>query len=361
MAVFRKNGKWYIDYYFEGYRVRECIGKSKTRAEQALAIRKGEILQGRFNYKSAEPKVRFEELCEIYLDYVRANKKSYPSDINSLKHLRPYFRGKFLFEITALDVERYKIMRSKKVSPASVNRELACLKHMFNLAIKWGKARVNPVKEVKLFKEGPWEMRILSREEEKLLIENAALYLKPIIIMALNAGMRRGEILGLTWDKVDFVNRVITVMHTLQGTPKNSEMRKVPMNNLLTNTLLDIKIGKSSGEGKAYIFCKDDGSPFGKVSKGFYAALKRAGIRHCRFHDLRHTFATRLVMKGVDLATVKELLGHKSITMTMRYAHPTSGHKKEAVELLNLDTDGHYMDTRTKSVENVIDASSLVL
>ncbi len=100
---------------------------------------------------------------------------------------------------------------------------------------------------------------------------------------------------------------------------------------------------KSTGD---YLFSYGDSSePVKSIKTGFWAALRRSGIDHCRFHDLRHTFASRLVMSGVDIVTVKELMGHKDIKMTMRYSHPTPEHKKQAVERLNFETMDTYLDT----------------
>jgi len=336
MGLFKKNGKWCIDYYFEGRRVRETVGPNKRVAEQALAVRKAEITQNRYTLSKRES-VLFQDFAKEYLDYSRNHKKSYLRDITSTNHLTPYFKNKRLSDITSWLTERYKAIRKEKVAVATVNRELACLKHMFTLAIEWGKVNSNPVKRVKLFKEENKSLRVLSKEEEKKLIDASSEHLKPIIIMALNAGMRKGEILNLTWDKVDFANRIITVDKT-----KNNEVRQIPMNHYLADVLGNMKAVRK------YVFCKENGEPYGSVRKAFRRAVERSGMPPCRFHDLRHTFASRLAMKGIDLATLKELLGHKSIGMTMRYAHPTQDHKRWAVEVLDMDTDGHYMDTKAE-------------
>ena len=300
---------------------------NRETAERILAKIKDEIALGTYGLEQRNRSSTFDDMDKQYLTYSRVNKRSWKRDEQFLKKLGLSFAGKRLSAITPEMIENYKAKRSQEVSKATVNRELSCLRHMFNLAIKWGKAGFNPLGKVKFFKEGPWEMRILSREEERLLLEKAVDHLKPMIVCAVNTGMRKGEILGLTWDKVDIVNGVITVMKT-----KNGEMRKIPMNKVLKSLFQQLRaVGRSD-----YVFCHRDGSPFLKAENGFRAAVKRAGIGHCRFHDLRHTFATRLVQLGVDLVTVKEILGHKSITTTMRYAHPTSKHKQWAVEMLNM-------------------------
>lgn len=335
MAVFKKNGKWYIDYYSEGRRIREAIGPSRKMAEQALAVRRAEIAQGKFDIRDVKRSPLFEAFANDYLDYSRDNKRSWKRDRVSLHSLIPFFKGKRLDQINPFLIESYKRKRKEQVSPATVNRELACLKHMFSMAIKWGKADTNPVKRVNLFKEERKPFRVLFPEAEERLIGAAPGHLKPILIVALNTGMRKGEILDLRWENVDLVNGVITVERS-----KNWKLRQIPMNSLVFETLRSLK---RTGD---YVFSKRNGGPRHSVRRAFEVAQEKAGIPKCRFHDLRHTFASRLVMAGVDLVTVKELLGHSSIATTMIYSHPSPEHKKRAVEVLG----GHYMDTRTEKL-----------
>ena len=267
MAIFRKNGKWYIDYYFEGQRMRECAGETKKMAQDALATRKAEILQGRFQWRGKQAPVNFKEFAEEeYLPYSKDKKgpNTYRRDQILIKHLCDYCGRQNLSSITPEMVEKYMRWRRDgndgKIKPkvATVNREVACLKNIFNMAIKWKKAFKNPVREVKLYKEPKSSMRILSRDEEKLLLANCADHLKPIVLTALNTGMRKEEILGLTWDKVDFDKRLITIDKT-----KNAEYRIIPMNLELTETLKDVKrVG-------AYIFCQATGERYGNIRDAF--------------------------------------------------------------------------------------------
>jgi integrase len=148
--------------------------------------------------------------------------------------------------------------------------------------------------------------------------------------------MRRGEILNLRWNDVDFKSRMVTVRNT-----KSRKYRMIPMNKELTETLREIKIW---GSDAGYVFAHNDGKPLGSIRTAFdnlRRKLRTEGVPHFRFHDLRHTFASHLVMSGADLVLVKELLGHSSITMTMRYSHLSEEHKRAAVEALS----GHYLDT----------------
>ena len=342
MGIYKRGEFYYIDYYVDGKRVRRKVGKSKTLAGKALEARKGDIVRREYKIPLKKAKILFEEFARIYLNYVKGYKKSARSDGTSIRNMMPYFKGKRLEAIHTFAIETFKIKRRKEVKPASVNRELACLKHMYNLAIKWGYADSNPVREVKLFRENNERLRYLSAEEEEALIEACAPHLRPIIIVALNTGMRKGEIFGIQWKSVDFRNRTIRIEKS-----KNNESRIIPMNELVYEVLREQrKLNK-----KEYVFVNKNGKPYTDVKHSFTSALKRAGIRDFRFHDLRHTFASNLVMSGADIVTVKELLGHKSIKMTMRYSHLSQQHKKEVVERLTKKGDKKYSHNMVTSNE----------
>jgi len=187
----------------------------------------------------------------------------------------------------------------------------------------------------------------LEKEEIARLIPACPSYLEPIVTVALNTGMRKGEILNLKWNDLDFRNRLIYILQT-----KNKKVRKIPMNNIVFRTLLRVRKNPKS----PYVFCKKkDGSPYRDIRDGFKNALKRAGIRHLRFHDLRHTFASHLVMAGVDLKSVQELLGHRTFDMTLRYSHLSPDHKRKAVEIFDnrMDTIWTPRQKSTKEVEVV--------
>ena len=194
----------------------------------------------------------------------------------------------------------------------------------------WGKATSNPVKGVKLLKEDNKRLRYLEKEEIVKLLANCRQHLKPIVILALNTGMRRGEILNLKWRDVDIKRDVIYLLNT-----KSGEKREQPINEQVKTALIRTRKHPQS----PYVFYKKDGSPIGDIKKSFFTALIKSGINNFRFHDLRHTFASHLVMSGVDLNTVRELMGHKSIEMTQRYAHLSPNHKKRAVDILNKRMD----------------------
>lgn len=267
----------------------------------------------------------------IYIrDYAKSNKKTWKNDLSCLEaNLKPFFGRSKLNDITPLQIEKYRTKRLEKgVTKSTVNRELALMKKMFNLAIDWNFIEENPVSKIKFFSEkDTLKERILSREEEDRLLETSIAHLKSILIVALNTGMRLGEILSLNWGQVDFEKKMIRVEKT-----KSGEIRYINMNTTLKEELKRIR---AEGESTVYTFTNSKtGKPFTTVKTAFKAACRRAGIKGLRFHDLRHTFASRLVESGVDLITVRDLLGHSTVKVTERYTHPNHSIKKEAVEHL---------------------------
>ncbi len=355
MGLFQKGQNWFIDYRVNGRRKREKIGTSKKLAETVLKKRKVQIAEGKFLNIDRVERLRFKDFAPTYLEtHAKPNKRSWQTtDAKYLKNLVPYLGERYLHEITPELVERYKAQRKESVSVASVNRELALLKCMFNKAITWGYAKDNPVRRVKLFKENNWRTRFLEKEEIGKLLSNSPPVLRAILTVALNTGMRKGEIQNLKWRDIDFERSYLTVTHS-----KNGEKRFIPMNESVKKALVGVRKHPES----PYIFAGKDGEPF-DCRKSFETALKKSGIKDFRFHDCRHTFASHLVMSGVDLNTVRELLGHKEPTMTLRYSHLSPDHKSRAVEILDRRMDTFWTprssDEKTREVEKVITSLEL--
>ncbi len=323
-----KEANYFIEYYAFGKRKREKVGSSRTFAGAALGKRKVEIAENKFFDIKREEKIKFEDFSDEYfrLHSKVNNARSGREDFHNINMLKKFFAGKCLDEITPKQIEEFKAVRANEVSPASINRQLACLKSIFNKAIAWRKfLGTNPVKGVKLFRENNQRLRFLEKEEIGRLLACCPKHIKPLIVVALNTGMRRGEILGLKWSNVDLKRDIIYLLNT-----KNGEKREIPMNAYVKNALMSVP---RDTEGEL-IFFTGNGRLFKDFRKSFFTALKKSDIKGFRFHDLRHTFASHLVMSGIDLNTVRELLGHKSIKMTLRYAHLSPHHKKAAVSVL---------------------------
>ena len=283
MAVYKRGENWYIDFTFHGERIREMIGPSRKGAEKVIAKRKAEIAENKFLDKRKEPDpIKFYDFAKEYLQWAKANKKpsSYSRDLSLMRQLNKEFEAKAIQEITTWQIEKFKARRKEEVRPASVNREIALLKHIYSKAIEWGKVKESPAKKVKLLKGEVKRVRFLIPEEIQRLVSNCADHLKPIVTVALHTGMRKGELLKLRWDQVNFEQAIISVQDT-----KNHEPRDIPMNETARATLKEME---RKGQ---YVFCNEDGVTFGDVRRSFDTALRRSGIRDFRFHDLRHTLS----------------------------------------------------------------------
>lgn len=168
---------------------------------------KTQVIENKYLDVRKKSKVKFEALVEQYLSYAKANKRSWDRDQRSLKCLSGCFVGKYVYESTPYQIENYKIERLKALSPASVNRELACLKHMLNKAVKWGMLESKPARKVRLLRENNQRLRYLTKEEIQKLHDSRDNHLKPILLTALFTGMRKSEILKLKWEDIDISTR----------------------------------------------------------------------------------------------------------------------------------------------------------
>ncbi len=320
---------WGIDYKANGIRKREIVGPNKAIAQIALKKKQVLIAENKFLDIKRLPRMKFTELADKYIElYLKPNRPNWhKAEDHNIRHLKSFFGDRYITDITAIDVERFRLERLKCVGKNSVNKNTACLRAMFNKSIEWKlfEGR-NPVSGIKFYKLDNKRLRFLEKEEIGRLLSHCEGHLRDIVEFAINTGMRRGEIFNLKWHDVDWTNGIIHILKT-----KNSEKRELPVNETVRNILIRVKRDPNS----PYVFMSFDGKPFVDIKKSFHTALVKAGIENFRFHDLRHTFASQLVMAGVDLLTVKELLGHKKIEMTLRYSHLSCDHKKRAVKALD--------------------------
>jgi len=333
----RKNGsvRWYLDYWdATGKRVQR-VAEHASSKEEALIALKSAVLDVHYQacgISAPSQNLSFSEFSQMYLDnYAKVNKRSWRDDSYRLEaKMKPFFGRYQLQDITPLMIEKYRAQRLEQgVTRSTVNRETTILKKMFNLAIDWNLTVQNPALKVKLFSEKDTQKeKILTGEEEVKLLAESPAFLRPILAVALNTGMRRGEILNLRWEQVDLAKRLIVVKQT-----KSGKDRLIPINDGLYAVLRALK---ALGGRQDLVFPNPmTGKPYTEVKKSFKLACKRAGIVGLRFHDLRHTFASRLVEAGADIVTVRDLLGHFSVKMTQRYTHPGRSQKFAAVGLLD--------------------------
>jgi integrase len=302
-------------------------GYTKDEARNELSRIRLEKLNEKRGLKrpgNGEP-IPFGDFAKEFLElYAKQNKKSWTRDETSLNSLLPFLKGETLQSIGPEKVERYKAKRRAEVEPSTVNREIACLKTIFNKAVEWGKIEKNPLQLVKKFKEASGRERILNIEEARRLIECASPSIRLVLIVALNTGMRRNEILSLKWRDVDFVKGFILIDNS-----KSGKSRKIPMNATVFDILHDLP------HTSEYVFFNPKTKTHIKdIKTAFSGACRRAEIKGLRLHDLRHTALSKMVEAGIDLVTVSKIAGHSSIQMTMRYSHPTPENMRKAVNCL---------------------------
>jgi integrase len=344
MGVFKRNGYWWIDYYHQGRRLRKKIGPSKKLAETVLADVQVKIAKNQFLGIHELTPILFRDFIEEYLVYARSNKSNttYYCEACAIKaRFLPRWGDRLISEITTKMIEDLKSERSLKVGASTVNNDVMRLKIIFRKAVAWGYLAQSPTDQVKLLKVPKSKIRFLSKEECALLLgactSSRFRGMYEVVAMAISTGMRRGEIFRLKWEDIDFERKRLVVNSCRGGHTKNYESRTIPMNEFLMSVLKNWHGVPDS----PYVFSLDNGKPGAHIPYHFRVALKKAGIPHARFHDLRHTFASLLVMAGLDIPTLQQLLGHQDIHMTMRYAHLHPDHMRQAVEIL----DSHYMDT----------------
>jgi site-specific recombinase XerD len=329
LAIYQRGENWYIDFTFKRQRIRESIGPSRKGPEKVIAKKKTEIVENKYLDIRKEPEpVIFYDFAKEYLQWAKANKKesTYTKDIFVMRDLEREFHGKNIQEITTWEIEKWKMKRRKTCKHGSVNRELALLKHFFSMAVKWRKMKENPARDVRAFKGEVRRVRFLLPNEVQILISNCEDWLKPIVTVAVHTGMRNGELLGLRRPQVNLEQGIISLIDT-----KNHESREISMDETVKAILRSVEVRGDlvfvNESGKQYL------SPY--LHRAFHEALDKSGITNFRWHDLRHTFASNLVMNGADLNDVRDLLGHKKIDMTFRYAHLSPKHKKGVVNILD--------------------------
>lgn len=323
MGLYRRGKTYWFTITHESKRIQKSTDTdNKKLAEKIYSKAMIDLVEGSYFETAKLKKTTFDEMTERYLA-----KHEKLRDARTVKTLKTVFSGIMLAQITSNLISEYRSSRLKKVKPATVYQELALLRRMFNVAIReWEWLRDNPVSRLS-FSVGNMNARDrwLSDEEEKSLFEVATnpWWFRNFLLVALHTGMRKGEILNLKWMDVDFQRRTVRVVKS-----KNDEKRTLPMSNTLYETLRSIKLRDISGK----VFPVSGWS----VRQAFDKTVEKSKIGNFRLHDCRHTFATRLVQNGVDLYKVKELLGHKTLAMTMRYAHHYPESLRSSVELLDI-------------------------
>jgi integrase len=321
MGLYRRGRIYWFRKTIDGKRIQFSLktGNKKT-AEKLYAKSLSEIIEGRFFESIKARKITFKVMVDKFIKKYGTSRHE-----TSLTHVLPVFGTLVLADIKTEKISDYIDERLEHVKRATVYQEYALMRRLFNVARReWKWTKDNPAADLS-FCVGTSNARTrwLTYEEEEQLLKNASPeWLSRVIKFALHTGMRRGEILDIKWSSVNFKRRLVTVERS-----KNRQKRSIPMNETLLNLLKKPRVVDITNRVFPY--------SVSALKDAFPRARDKAGIIDFKFHDLRHTFATRLVQNGVDLYKIKDLLGHKDLKMSMRYAHHCSESLRSCVEILD--------------------------
>src|SRR5687768_9028455 len=343
MPVHKRGDRWHYAFCIRGVRYRGALPEARTKfqAQKAETKIRQDVYEGRYGRPTGE--MSFEKFVEeVYKPWARENKRSFE---NNEKYKLPMIceskslKGKTFAQISPLLLEKFKKERRESElkdgrtrKPSTINRELEIISKIFSLAIKYGVTYTNPCAEVPLLPENNKRVRYLFDDEEHRLLTvltGPRGHLLPLVVLAIGTGMRRGDLFKLTWERIDFQRGLIYVPNS-----KTGKDYSVPMNEDVRSTLQQIR---RSTRGGGFVFVNPDtAKPYTDIKTAFRTACQLAGIENLHWHDLRHTFGTRLAEAGCSEATIADLMGHSDPQTTRRYTHATDRAKRAAVEAVRL-------------------------
>ena len=323
MTLYKRGAVYWSYVWVDGVRHAQSTKTGNRRLAEQIDQKHGEELRLR-NTQCPElkPDMRFAELAARFL------KDGCPKvwHRDRLKVLLPYFADMQVLRITKGIIRQYRAERHRQkiITETTVNRDIECLRHLLYWAVDEGFIAANPIARIRMERERRKKRPVLSLAEEKLLLEAASPHLRDITIVALDTGMRRGEILHQRWEDIDFARRLLYVTHS--KTPEG-EAREIP----LTARVFQLLSENQKADGLIFTF---HGKAIGSLKTAWKAAIRRAGIRRTRFHYLRHTFNTRLLELGVVREVRMALLGHTFGDTHECYEHVELPLKREAIRRL---------------------------
>jgi integrase len=327
VSLLKRGNVWWSYFYLDGVRHQYSTGATNRRQAEAIEARLKEEANGRrFQLVQVDPHMTFDALAARFI----ASGSARPHHLYHLKFLLPFFGETPVVRLTKpmTDEFRKKRKQERKGTPlkdATVNRDLSVLRHILYWAVDERLLETNPIARLKLARERRTKRQVLSLAEERQLLPAASPHLAAMIMAALDTGMRRGEITSQVWEDVDLERKLLYV--TRSKTPEG-EAREIP----LTTRLADWLSHNRKSEGIVFGF---RGEQVRILKTAWKTALKNGGIRHIRFHDLRHTFNTRLMEAGVLQEIRMALMGHssgKSVHAT--YTHIELPAKRQAIRKL---------------------------
>jgi integrase len=322
------SGIWWIRYVdANGKLHRERVGP-KGLAQRAYEKRKTQVRENRF-FPEILLRAKGLTFARAMDDYIKRKEpvwKAWTEWKRIGEKWKERFNGRYLKSIQRAEIEEQVSAMARGRKPGTVNRHLTLLKAFLRDALATGKLETDPARFVKKLRENNQRVRFLSEAEEQRLFEALPKKYRPAVRFAILTGMRRAEIFDLEWRDIDLLNQIATIREPKEGTSK-----RLPISTAVRDLLVR-ELPKEGAERNAFLRVFPF-NPHNFANRVFTPTVRGAEIQDFRFHDLRHTFASRLAMKGVDLATIGRLMGHHGIRMTERYAHLTDERLRTAVEM----------------------------
>ncbi len=337
--MFKRNdsGLWWMSIRHNGRRIQKSLETSDRKLAKVIEAKiRTEIVEEKYYDKPLGHNKTFKQLMERFMEEhsPKVSENTRKSYSVYLKHLDKFFGDSQLNSISPKTISRYKALRYEQgIKPSTINRERSMLSKAFNLAVnEWEWLNFNPVSRVPKEKENNERDRWLSEDEENRLFQYLPDWLADIVAFDLHTGLREDELLSLSWSRVELFRRCIVIKDDKEKKPKT-----IPLNRKALDILerkCKVRSIKTDIVFHSATFTKINNS---NLVREFKKALKKAEIEDFVFHDLRHTFATRMVQRGIDIYKVSRLLGHKDVKTTMRYAHHSPESLRDGVEILDVD------------------------
>lgn len=348
MSILKRGNKYWINFRFDRRRYRKSSPDNSYAGAKAYeALIRQKLARGE---PIIEGKAKITTFAEFSLKWfnVYAKNNNKPSEIRNKEgalrvHLIPFFGKKEINKISNLDIENYKAKEiSGGLSCKSINNLLIILNKCLGMAEEW--EEINKKPKVKLLKIQPQKFDFLTEEEATALLQSSSGWLKEMILIGLQTGLRFGEIIALDWDDLDFSIKKISVRRGvargIMGSTKSNKIREIPM----SNAIAELLIKRYKSKGLVFVPDHDSYLTHNLCHKELKRACRRAGLREIGWHTLRHSFASHLAQNGVSLKVIQELLGHSNIVTTMRYSHLTSASLIEAIKTLETDKQGQIIN-----------------
>ena len=338
MNIYKRGQVYWCKFIIDGKLYRySCKTKDKNIAQEIASAIHADMIRDRFNIPSKNKAVYiFKEVYKEYIENQSVNIKTDERREIAAKHFLPVFQDMDINNISQVDIEKYQLKRKlevitmsknigkreSEINFRSVNYEITILQHFFNFCIKRVIIDKNPAAGIKKLNELS-RLKTLSDDDiNKLIAGTTNKLTKDLITFLIYTGCRKGEALNLKWDDVDLQNNVIAIKGT-----KTKYDRYIP----ISKPLKELLSGINKIQGCLYVF-NINGAKIGDFKKSFHTACRNAGLKDLRIHDLRHVFASKMVMNGTSLYITGELLGHRTTQMTKRYSHLVPDTLKKAVD-----------------------------